>query len=107
MNTLIQQQQQQQQQQQHHQEKLPTSAPASLLHLSQQQQQHIQALTEKSDSSKQGHNQGSINGSNAANNATASVRLVPSGKVYRQLFEAQVNKNTIKTYWPLNIKCHK
>jgi hypothetical protein len=71
MNTLIQQQQQQQ---------IASSNPS--LSQQQQQQQHIQALTEKSDSSKQGKENGATNNNN--------VRLVPSGKVYRQLFEAQV-----------------
>ena len=74
MSTLIQQHQQQQQQQQSSQIQQQQQV------LSQHQQQQLQAFTEKSESSKQQQ-------SGAGNN---SVRLVPSGKVYRQLFEAQV-----------------
>ena len=73
----------QSQQSQSHAHQTPPQTPQQqqLMALSQQQQQHLQALNEKADSSSKTNPGGLYN----------TVRLVPSGKVYRQLFEAQVN----------------
>ena len=113
MSTLIQQQQQQQQQiqqqqqqiqqqlyqmqqlQQHQQQQQHLQQQQQQQALSQHQQQTLQALSEKSESSKQ---QGG-----AGNN---TVRQVPSGKVYRQLFEAQVFYSRPLFYFRTSISQH-